>query len=349
MAFKITSSPHVTKNSQTATVMQRVILCALPGLVVQCVYFGWGSLIQVLLAIAVALVAEAAVMKLRKRAVDVALGDYSAVLTALLLGIAIPPLAPWWVIVIGTLFAIVVVKHLYGGLGNNLFNPAMAAYVLLLIAYPVQMTTWVAPAPAAQYSPDLLASISQIFLPGSGDINLFRLGIDGSTMATPLDTMKTGLSMGLTSTEVLAKPLFDEGLSIGWFWVNMAYLAGGLVMLKLGAIRWQISTGMLAALFICSGIGFMMNPDTHGSPVFHLFSGATMLAAFFIATDPVTAATSNRGRLIFGALIGVLVYVIRQYGGYPDAVAFAVLLANLCAPLIDYYVRPRTYGHRSGN
>lgn len=349
MAFKITSSPHVTKNTQTATVMQRVILCALPGLVVQCFFFGWGTLFQVLLAIAVALAAEAAVMKLRKRSIGAAISDYSAVLTALLLGIAIPPLAPWWIIVIGTLFAIVVVKHLYGGLGNNLFNPAMAAYVLLLIAYPVQMTSWVAPATVAQQSPDVMASLAQIFLPHSGSIDAFRLGIDGTTMATPLDTMKTSLSMGMTTTEILNKPLFDFGTGVGWFWVNMAYLAGGLVLLKLGAIRWQISTGLLAALFICSGVGFMMNPDTHGSPLFHLFSGATMLAAFFIATDPVTAATSNRGRLIFGALIGVLIYVVRQYGGYPDAVAFAVLLANLCAPFIDYYVRPRTYGHRAGN
>ncbi|MGI2258355.1 electron transport complex subunit RsxD [Shewanella sp. GXUN23E] len=349
MAFKITSSPHVNKNTHTATVMQRVILCALPGLAVQCVFFGWGSLIQVLLAISVALIAEAAVMKLRKRSVSYAISDYSAVLTALLLGIAIPPLAPWWLIIIGTLFAIVVVKQLYGGLGNNLFNPAMAAYVLLLIAYPVQMTSWIAPATVAQHSPDLLSSLMQIFLPHSGDISTFRLGIDGITMATPLDTMKTNLSLGMTTSEILAKPSFESGVGVGWFWVNLAYLAGGLIMLKLGLIRWQISTGVLAALFVCSGIGFMMNPDTHGSPLFHLFSGATMLAAFFIATDPVTAATSNRGRLIFGVLIGVLIYVIRQYGGYPDAVAFAVLLANLCAPFIDYYVRPRTYGHRAGN
>lgn len=347
MAFKITSSPHVHRNLQTATVMQRVILCALPGVIAQCVFFGWGSLIQILLAITVAVAAEAAIMKLRKRSIAYALSDYSAVLTALLLGIAIPPMAPWWLIIIGTLFAIVIVKHLYGGLGNNLFNPAMAGYVLLLIAYPVQMTSWIAPATLAQHIPSFTDSLRQIFELSRHDMSFYQLGIDGITMATPLDTLRTSLSMGLTTTDIFSKNIFDGSTGIGWFWVNISYLLGGLIMLKLKVIRWQIPLALLGALFICSSIGFIMTPDIHGSPVFHLFSGATMLAAFFIATDPVTAATSNKGRLVFGAIIGILIYVIRNFGGYPDAVAFAVLLANLCAPLIDYYVKPRTYGHRS--
>ncbi|MCE9687695.1 electron transport complex subunit RsxD [Shewanella sp. AS16] len=350
MAFKIASSPHVSRNLHTATVMQRVILCLLPGLVVQCVFFGWGTLIQVMLAIAVALGSEAAVMKLRRRNPAAALGDNSAMLTAVLLGVAIPPLAPWWLIVIGTVFAIVIVKQLYGGLGHNLFNPAMAAYVLLLISYPVQMTSWVAPSTVAQQAPDLLASLQAIFGSlTSSELKLYSLGIDGVSMATPLDTLKTDLALGLTSSESLSKAIFDGSTGVGWFWVNLAYLAGGLVLLKLKAIRWQISTGILVALFVCASVGWMLGPDNHASPLLHLFSGATMLAAFFIATDPVTAATSNRGRFLFGALIGMLVYFIRTFGGYPDAFAFAVLLANLCAPFIDYYVRPRTYGHRAGS
>lgn len=350
MAYKIASSPHVTRNLQTSTVMQRVILCLLPGLVVQCAFFGWGSLIQVLLAIAVALSCEAAIMKLRKRSIKDSLSDNSAMLTAILIGVAIPPLAPWWLIVMGTVFAIVIVKHLYGGLGHNLFNPAMAAYVLLLVSFPLQMTTWVAPNTIALHTPDFITSLHVIFGLGTHvDITQFRVGIDGVTMATPLDTLKTDLSMGLTTGESMAKATFDGSTGVGWFWVNLAYLAGGLVLLKLKAIRWHISTGVLLGLFICAVIGFLLSPDTHASPILHLFSGATMLAAFFIATDPVTAATSPRGRILFGALIGILVYIIRTYGGYPDAFAFAVLLANLCAPFIDYYVRPRTYGHNAGN
>ena len=349
MAFKITSSPHVHRNLQTATVMQRVILCALPGLIAQSVFFGWGNIIQVAIAILVAVAAEAAIMKLRNRSISYAISDYSAVLTALLLGIAIPPMAPWWLIVVGTLFAIVIVKQLYGGLGSNLFNPAMAGYVLLLIAYPVQMTSWIAPATIAQHLPSFWDSLQQIFESSTVDMSYYRLAVDGTTMATPLDTLRTSLSMGLSANDILSKPIFDGSTGIGWFWVNIGYLIGGLIMLKMKLIRWQIPIAILCALFVCSGIGYLMAPATHASPVFHLFSGATMLAAFFIATDPVTAATSNKGRLLFGAIIGVLIYVIRTFGGYPDAVAFAVLLANLCAPLIDYYIKPRTYGHRTSH
>ncbi len=350
MAFKIASSPHLSRSLQTSTVMQRVVLCALPGVATQCYFFGWGVLVQVILAITVALLSEALVLKLRKRPVTDTLKDNSALLTALLLGIAIPPLAPWWLIVIGVLFSIVVVKHLYGGLGQNIFNPAMAGYVMLLISFPVQMTSWVAPMMLTSQPVDLLGSLQLIFLNASpSDIEAYKLGFDGLAMATPLDTIKTDLSMGLTSIESFSRAIFNDGFGVGWFWVNMAYLAGGLVMLKLKVIRWHIPVGVLVSLFVCASAGYLLNPDTHAGPLFHLFSGATMLAAFFIATDPVTAATSVRGRLLFGGLIGLLVYVIRTYGGYPDAFAFAILLANLCAPFIDHYMKPRTYGHRSRN
>ncbi|MCL1144639.1 electron transport complex subunit RsxD [Shewanella marinintestina] len=350
MAFKLASSPHLKVQLQTQTVMRRVILCALPGIAVQSYFFGFGVLIQVLLAVFVALAAESAVLALRKRAIVPTISDNSAVLTAVLIGVAIPPLAPWWLVVIGTLFAIVLVKQLYGGLGQNIFNPAMAAYVMLLISFPVQMTSWSVPLAIAQNPMDISLTLQAIF--GSMSIeqlNTYKLGFDGIAMATPLDTVKTDLALGLTMTESLSKSVFSDGFGVGWFWVNMAYLVGGLVMLKLKVIRWHISFAILGSLFICSGFGYLLNPDTHVGPLMQLFSGATMIAAFFIATDPVTAATSIRGRLIFGALIGVLVYVIRTYGGYPDAFAFAVLLANLCAPFIDYYIKPRTYGHRTGN
>ncbi|MBV7317448.1 electron transport complex subunit RsxD [Shewanella sp. NIFS-20-20] len=347
MAFKIATSPHMGQKLQTSTVMQRVLWCAVPGLIAQCVFFGWGTLIQLALAIIVCVSAEAAVMKLRGRSVSRALSDYSAVVTALLLAVSIPPLAPWWLIVIGSLFAILLVKQAYGGLGNNIFNPAMAAYVLLLISFPVQMTSWLAPSTIAPHVPDFWSSLQAIWF--QGDIHAYRVGIDGVTMATPLDALKTDLSMGLTVTESLSKPIFADGAGVGWFWVNAMYLLGGLILLKLNIIRWHLPVAFLASLLVFSSIGYLMGPDTHGTPWYHLFSGATMLAAFFIITDPVTAATSPKGRIIFGILIGLLVYLIRSFGGYPDAVAFAVLLANLCAPFIDYYVRPRTYGHRSGH
>ncbi|WP_299794603.1 electron transport complex subunit RsxD [uncultured Shewanella sp.] len=348
MAFKIASSPHLSRSFQTSSLMQRVMLCALPGIAVQCYFFGWGTMIQALLAMTIALLSEAAVLKLRKRHVAQTLKDNSALLTGLLIGIAIPPLAPWWITVIGTLFAIVIVKQLYGGLGHNIFNPAMAAYVMLLISFPVQMTSWVAPSVVASQPVDFFHSLQLIFIGASpAEISAYKLGFDGVSMATPLDTLKTDLAMGLTTVESLTKTIFSDGYGVGWFWVNLAYLAGGIVMLKLKVIRWHISAGILGALFICAAIGYLLNPDTLTGPLLHLFSGATMLAAFFIATDPVTAATSVKGRILFGALIGVLVYVIRTFGGYPDAFAFAILLGNLCAPFIDHYMKPRAYGHRS--
>ncbi|WP_144207371.1 electron transport complex subunit RsxD [Shewanella donghaensis] len=349
MAFKIASSPHVSTTLHTNKVMLRVAYCLIPGILAQTYFFGMGTLIQIVLAVTVALSAEACVMKLRNKPIKDALSDNSALVTALLIAVAIPPLTPWWMTLIGCLFAIVIVKHLYGGLGNNIFNPAMAAYVLLLVSFPVQMTTWVAPTELATNHVGIMAALNSIFELSNVDIDYYRLGIDGHTMATPLDTFKTDLSMGLTSGESLQKSVFDGVAGVGWLWVNVAYLIGGLIMLKLKVIRWHISTGILLAIFICAGIGFLLNPSTHASPLLHLFSGGTMLCAFFIATDPVTAATSPRGRLLFGAIIGVLIFVIRTYGGYPDAVAFAVLLANMCAPFIDYYIRPRSYGHRAGN
>ncbi|MDO6620156.1 electron transport complex subunit RsxD [Shewanella sp. 6_MG-2023] len=349
MAFKIASSPHVSTTLQTNKVMLRVAYCLIPGILAQTYFFGMGTLVQIIIAVVTALSAEACIMKLRNKSIKTALADNSALVTALLIAVAIPPLTPWWMTVIGCLFAIVIVKHLYGGLGNNIFNPAMAAYVLLLVSFPVQMTSWVAPAELASNHVGIIAALNSIFELSNVDIHLYRLGIDGHTMATPLDTFKTDLSMGLTSAESLQKNVFDGIAGVGWLWVNIAYLLGGLVMLELKVIRWQISTGILLAIFICAGVGFLLNPSTHASPLLHLFSGGTMLCAFFIATDPVTAATSPRGRLLFGAIIGVLIFVIRTYGGYPDAVAFAVLLANMCAPFIDYYIRPRSYGHRAGN
>ncbi|MCL1073179.1 electron transport complex subunit RsxD [Shewanella dokdonensis] len=349
MAFKIASSPHLSRQLQTSTVMQRVLLCAMPALVVQCAFFGWGTLIQVILAMLVALCCEAVIMQLRQRSVIHTISDNSALLTAFLLGVAIPPLAPWWLVLIGSAFAIIIVKQLYGGLGQNLFNPAMAAYVLLLIAFPVQMTSWVAPVTAAQHSPGFFDSL-QIIFSGSqiAVADSYRLGIDGTTMATPLDTLKTDLHLGITTADSLQKLIFNGWAGKGWFWVNLAYLAGGLLLLRLKLIRWHISAGVLGALLVCATIAWAWDPLTHVSPLIHLFSGATMIGAFFIATDPVTAATSNKGRLLFGAIIGVLVYLIRSFGGYPDAFAFAVLLANISAPLIDYYIKPRTYGHSRG-
>lgn len=349
MAFRIASSPYTHNHRSTRTVMTLVMLATLPGIAVQYYYFGCGNLIQLLIAICTAWLAEAMVLTLRHMPVRKNLADNSAILTALLLAISLPPLAPWWLVVIGTLFAIIIAKQLYGGLGHNPFNPAMVGYVVLLISFPVQMTHWLAPTSLAT-PPDLPETINAIF---SGHSRLNSGGLplhstlDGISQATPLDTLKTGLRAGHTRSELLEKPLFGGILAgLGWQWVNVAFLAGGLFLLATRCIRWHIPVSFLLTLTFCATTGWLLSPSSLASPGFHLFSGATMLGAFFIATDPVTASTTNTGRLIFGALTGALVWLIRSYGGYPDGVAFAVLLGNIIVPLIDYYTKPRVYGHR---
>lgn len=346
MALLINSSPHDRIALDTATLMRRVCYCLLPGIAAQWWFFGVGSLIQILLAILTAYSAEGLVLWLRGRRLS-PLKDNSALLTAVLIGISIPPLAPWWLVVIGTGFGIIVAKQLYGGLGQNVFNPAMVAYVLLLISFPVQMTSWLPPLELQLYPLTLADSVSTIFtgftLDGFSPHQLRELA-DGTTMATPLDTLKTGFSQGHTRSEIMAEPVFTAFAGLGWQWVNLGYLAGGLMMLRLRLISWPIPVAFLASLLVFSFLGFLIAPDNTASSLVHLLSGATMLGAFFIATDPVSAATTFKGRLVYGVLIGLLVYLIRTLGGYPDAVAFAVLLANMTVPMIDALTKPTTYG-----
>ncbi len=348
MSFFIAGSPHMHNRRTTSSLMRWVAICALPGLIVQCYFFGWGTLIQLAFAIALALALEAGVMLARGRAPRQALRDNSALVSAWLLAVAVPPLAPWWIMAIGLIFAIVIAKHLYGGLGQNLFNPAMVAYVVLLIAFPVPMTSWSAPDSIAAHSVSFSQALSLIFTgfdPQGLSLLQIRSDLDGITMATPLDGMKTALKAGTSVTESMTMPIFNAFAGQGWMWVNFAYLVGGLILLQQRVIQWMIPVAFLLALTLLSTISWLVSPDNSPTPWFHLLSGATMLGAFFIATDPVSASTTVKGRLIFGAMIGALVYIIRTWGGFPDGVAFAVLIANMCVPLIDYYTKPRTYGH----
>ncbi len=338
MEFRIWTSPHLPVNDSVPSMMRLVLLALLPGTACFFWLFGWGVLFNLLIAGITALIAEAAMLRLRRRAVAHTLLDGSALVTGLLLALALPPLAPWWIPVIGSVFAIIIAKQLYGGLGYNPFNPAMVGYVVLLISFPLEMTLW----PAAGNYPDLAGTFSLFFtgsLPDAGTL-------DAVTMATPLDTVRTRLGLGETLTELQSGALFGLAGGAGWEWVNFWFLAGGLFMLKLRVIQWRIPASMLAGLALTALVFHLYDPDTYASPLFHLFSGAAMLGAFFIATDPVSASTTPRGRLWFGFGIGVLTWVIRTWGGYPDGVAFAVLLMNLAAPTIDFYTRPRVFGQR---
>lgn len=341
MEFHTPSSPHLVTGQGVAEMMRLVIYALLPGLLVSIWILGWGVLFNVLLASLSAVTAEALMLRLRGRPVADTLQDTSALVTGILLALALPPLAPWWIPVIGGLFAIVVAKQLYGGLGYNPFNPAMAGYVVLLISFPKEMTLW---GPPAGLEAPQLGPVEAVALMFGGQLPDGQ-SLDGLTMATPLDTVKTQLGLDLTLTEILEDPRFGAYGGKGWEWINLLYLLGGIALWRLRVIQWQIPAGVLGGLFLASFLFYIGDPDNYSSPLFHLFSGATMLGAFFIATDPVSASTTPRGRLYYGLGIGLLIYVIRTWGGYPDGVAFAVLLMNMAAPTIDHYTQPRTFGH----
>lgn len=350
MAFINSSSPHQRTTRSTSQIMLWVIACLIPGVALQSYFFGLANLMQITLACVVALGAEAIILKIRNRPVVYTLQDNSALLTGILIAISIPPLAPWWVVVIGTVFAIVFVKQLYGGLGQNIFNPAMAAYVLLLISFPVQMTSWIPMTALQPFDLTILDQLSAFFTGYTVDgysVAQISVSIDGLTMATPLDTLKNSLKEGFTTTEIFDAASFKASSSQAIMWVNLGFLFGGAVLLAKRIILWMIPVSFLVAMATFSFIAYAYQPDLTGSPIFHLLSGATMLGAFFILTDPVSASTTVKGRIMYATLVAFLVVLIRNIGGYPDAVAFAVLLGNMCVPLIDYYTQPKVYGGKA--
>lgn len=338
------SSPHVYRANSTANVMRLVLLAMLPGILAMTVFFGWGTLIQIAWAGLLALGFEAAVLKLRKRPVLFHLNDGSALVTALLLAVAIPPFAPWWLTLVGIFVAIALAKHLYGGLGQNPFNPAMVAYALLLISFPVEMTRWTEPF-VLHGDGWQIASLADTFKAIFSSTQ--TLWYDSFTGATPLDEIRH--RGGLTTEEAWRQSqVLSHGIG-AWHAVSAAWLMGGIFLLYRKIITWHAPISMLVALALCASLFFGFDPDNYADPFFHLSTGATMLAAFFIITDPVSSATSNRGRILFGASIGILIFIIRTWGNYPDGVAFAVLLMNLAAPFIDLYTQPRSYGHGKAN
>ncbi len=321
--------------------MLKVLLALVPGIIAYAWAFGGGILVTIALATLTALAAEAAMLKIRKRPIQPFLMDYSAVVTAWLLALAIPPLAPWWLIVVGTLFAIVVAKQLYGGLGYNPFNPAMIGYAVLLISFPVIMTKWPA---ALQLAQTKLGFVDQLHYIFSGVLPQ-SVAMDAVTSATPLDYLKTQLTLKHEVASIKQAPIFGALGATNGEYVTFAYLLGGLYLWQQKIITWHLPTAFLGALALISGVFWVIDPAHFTSPLFHLFSGASMLCAFFIITDPVSGPTTPTGKLYFAAGVGIITYLIRVYGGYPDGVAFAVIFMNICVPLIDAHTQPRVFGH----
>jgi electron transport complex protein RnfD len=303
----------------TSNLMLQVIYGLALGVALQFYFFGWGVIYQITLALITGIAAEIIFLKIRKKSIDV-IKDNSAALTAILLAISIPSIAPWWIVVLGTSFAIIFGKQLYGGLGSNPLNPAMLGYAFLLISFPLEMTRW-----------------TSSFLSFGEGLNVIfsSINIDALSSATRLEEAKFALMEG----EVFNPIQIDQTV-----WINLGFLVGGVYLFYKKVITWQIPLSFLAGIIVMSALLMLVDSDHAMGPVFHLFHGATMLGAFFILTDPVSSSTTPRGRLIFGFLIGILVIIIRTYGSYPDGVAFAVLLLNIAVPLIDYYSKPKVFG-----
>ena len=342
MIFASGVAPLWRTQHTVSVMMRQVIYSLLPGITVYIWFFGIGVAINCLIAAAVAVATEAAALLIRRRPLKLFLSDYSAVVTAILLGLCLPVLTPWWVTASGSFFAIAIAKHLYGGLGFNVFNPAMAGYVAIMVSFPEHMTHWTSPNIGdIDYEPlSAIATLQYIF----AGVLPENLTIDAISRATPLDTVKTELGMMLTMDEIRANPLFGDLGGRGWEWINSAYALGGFWLLFRGIIRWHVPVAVIGSLLVVSGTGYIIDGATHPGAGFHIFSGGALLCAFFIATDPVTCTTTNLGRLIYGAGIGILIFVIRSWGSYADGVAFSVLLMNMTVPLIDRYTRPKVYG-----
>lgn len=321
MIFSSRQTPSATHtNTGVSEVMQWVLLAMLPGVLAQTYFFGWKTLLNVGLCAAFCIAFEALALHLRDRDIRAGIADYSALVTAVLLGVALPTLAPWWLAIVGSAVAILLAKQAYGGLGQNVFNPAMAAFALLLVSFPEAMSQW----PAPRGTPV----------------------VDGTTMATALHVVRENHSQ-LMSDMWRRDPQMGSWSGRGWEWVNLGFLAGGLFLLRQKFFTWHAPVAFLATLTLCAAAFYDHGSSASaGSPVFHLLGGATMIGAFFILTDPVTTPTTRRGRLIAGVLAGGLTFLLRHASNYPDGVAFAVLLINIAAPLLDIYTRPRVFGKK---
>ena len=334
-------SPYITDAPTVTSIMLKVLLALVPGIIAYTWIYGGGILVSLTLATTTAIICEAALLKIRQRPIKPYLIDMSAVVTAWLLALALPPLAPWWLVVVGTFFAIVIAKQLYGGLGYNPFNPAMVGYAVLLISFPLIMTKWPAPLLLAEHPLSFMEQLNFIF----SNMLTSEIKVDAITSATPLDYLKTQLMLKHEVSNIKQAPIFGMFGAKGGEVVTGAYLLGGLYLLQQRVISWHLPTAFLAALAFISLTFYAVEPAHFANPMFHLMSGASMLCAFFIITDPVSGPTTPKGKLYFAAGVGVLTYLIRVYGGYPDGVAFAVLLMNMCVPLIDALTQPRVFGY----
>lgn len=338
------ASPHAHGGNSVTRTMFRVQMALVPATLYGFWLFGWPSFFLWLLTILSCLGFEALSLKMMGvTRIKATLFDGSALLTGWLLAMTLPPWAPWWVAVVGGFIAIVIGKQVFGGVGQNVFNPAMVARVALLVSFPVPLTQWVHPLPLTTLAaPDFIDGL-RIFLTSLPQP-------DAMASASLLGFSKTELSRGIDLFHSLvgehAPVLSWIGARSGSFGesASLLILGGGLYLLATGVITWHTPVAVLAGIAIPAAIGHAVDPAHYLSVSAHLLSGAAMLGAFFIATDYVTSPNTAVGQIVFGLGIGLLTWVIRTWGGYPEGMAFAVLLMNALTPVIDRFAKPRILG-----
>ena len=320
----VSPSPHTHGKESTQSIMRDVLIALAPAMLVSILSSGWSALMLILVGAAACVLTEFLIQKyLLKRPVTVS--DLSAVVTGCLLALNLPPNSPWWLIVIGSVVAIGVAKMTFGGLGQNIFNPALVGRVFLLVSFPVLMTTW----------------------DDSG--SMFGL-VDAFSGATPLGVVKEGLKNGMTLSELTADNLtfsqqffFNMGGSAGEF-SAVALILGFIYLLCRRVIKATIPVTILCTVFVVSGIFWLADPERFTNPVFNLFTGGLLLGAIFMATDYVTSPMTTKGQIIFGIGIGLITVFVRYFGSYPEGVSFAILIMNCTVPLLNKYCKPRRFG-----
>lgn len=345
-AFNDRAAPFTHAGSAVSTTMFTVLAALTPATLFNLWMFGWPAIFLFLVTVGACVICEAICIRLGGGSVEDSLGDGSVLITGWLLAVSLPPWAPWWVGVVASVFAVCLAKHAFGGLGQNVFNPAMIGRVVVLVSFPVQMTAFVPTKPLfSEGAPGFIDSLAITF--GKG------VSLDGLSAASPLGFIKTELARGVTADQSILHAPGLSDLIMGFHPGSMGeasvplVLAGGLFLLWRRVISWHIPVAVLGTLFILGTVFNAVHPERFTSGMFHLVTGASFLGAFFIATDYVTSPVSKKGQIIFGVGIGFLTWIIRTFAGYPEGMAFAVLLMNSLTPIIDNHFRPRAFGRTS--
>ena len=321
----VSPSPHIHSKTSTRSLMLDVVIALLPSVLVTVLFYGWSAVAILASSVVFCVLLEYLITRylLKKPST---IGDMSAVVTGIILALNLPPTAPWWVAMIGAIVAIGVTKMTFGGLGQNVFNPAITGRVFLLISFPAIMTTW-------------------------GGAKGFIGGADAVSGATPLGIVKEGLMQGQTLQQIFdlhdfsyAQMLFvNIGGSAGEI-SAIAIIIGFIYLLVRKVIRPYITLSILVTVAVFSGIFWLIDPSQYTDPLFNLLTGGVLLGSVFMATDYVTSPMSDKGGIIFGVGIGIITMLIRYFGSYPEGMSFAILIMNSTVPLINKFCKQKKFG-----